>query len=178
MRTHTIAILSCLVSLGLSAARCPAQESPKPGPEHALLKQHEGTWDAAIKMVADPNNPAESKGAMICKMDLGGLWLISDFKTDDFSGHGVSTYDPVAKKYSGVWVDSMSTSIMRMQGEFDKAGKVLTESGEMTGPDGKPVKFKMVTEFKDKDTHQFRMAMVGSDGKDQPMIEIVYRRKK
>src|SRR5262249_6297977 len=54
-----------------------AQEPPKPGPEHEVLKKLEGTWEATMKF-----GGMESKGTMIYKMDLGGLWLTSNFEGD------------------------------------------------------------------------------------------------
>ena len=63
-------------------------------------------------------------------------------------------------------------------GQFDKAGKVFTETMEGPGHDGKSVKFRIVTEIKDKDHMQFTMRIVGADGKEKAMMEIEYTRKK
>lgn len=156
----------------------------KPGPEHALLKQMEGTWDASIKMSGPPGAPAmDSKGTMTFKMDLGGFWLVSNFEGQmmgqKFQGHGLSGYDPLQKKYVGVWADSMAPYLLRTEGSWDKAGKVLTEIGEGPDPEtGKTEKMKMVTEIKDKDTMLFTMYMPGKDGKDAVMFTIHYKRKK
>lgn len=154
-----------------------AQEPPKPGPEHEKLKQLEGTWDAILKM-----GPEESKGTMTWKMDLGGLWLVSEFEGEfggqKFTGKGLDGYDPIKKKYVGVWVDSMSTSPMIAEGTYDKDGKVQTMTGEGPGPDGKPMKHKMTTETKDKDTLLWAMFGPGPDGKEGPMMSITYKRRK
>jgi hypothetical protein len=154
-----------------------AQESPKPGPEHEKIKELAGTWDAVMKM-----GDAESKGTMVWKVDLGGLWLTSEFQGEfggeKFTGKGFDSYDPIKKKYVGVWVDSMSTSPMVSEGTYDKAGKVLTMTGEGPGMDGKPTKYKMTTEHKDKDTLFWTMYMPGEDGKDTPMFTITYKRRK
>src|SRR5687768_222046 len=128
--------IGALVVAGLAAAPAvQAQEFPKPGPEHELLKKLEGSWEATAK-----GGPAETKGTMTWKMDLGGLWLISKFEGDfagqKFHGHGMDSYDPHKKKYVGVWVDSMSTSPLVMEGTFDKDKKTLTMTGEGPGMDG------------------------------------------
>ncbi len=154
-----------------------AQESAQPGPEHERLKKLQGTWDAVVKFGAE-----ESKATMIYKMEVGGLWLTSDFQGDfggqKFQGKGFDSYDPIKKKYVGVWIDSMSTSPMISEGTYDKDGKVLTMTGEGPGPDGKPMKFKMTTEHKDADTMLWTMLNVGPDGKEFPMLSIAYKRKK
>jgi hypothetical protein len=64
-----------------------AQDAPKPGPEHDLLKKHVGTWDTTMKFAG-----MESKGTATYKMELGGLWLTSTFEGDlfgtKFTGRG------------------------------------------------------------------------------------------
>jgi hypothetical protein len=162
---------SAIILILVPAAR--AQEPPKPGKEHELLKQMEGTWDVVME---------GGKGTMKYKMGLGGLWLISDLDGEfggmKFSGKGLDTYDPSAKKYRTIWADSMSTAPMIMQGTFDKDSKTMTMTGEGPGQDGKTAKFKTTTEIKDSDTMLFSLYAVGEGGKDQPMIKITYKRKK
>jgi hypothetical protein len=165
----------CAIALAvLVAPAASAQEAPKPGPEHEVLKKMEGTWDATMKF-----GGMESKGTTIYKMDLGGLWLASTFEGDlggiKFSGRGLDSYDAAKKKYVGVWVDSMSTSPMLMEGTYDQSKKTLTMTGDGPGMDGKPTKFKAVSEMPDNDTINFAMYM--GDGKE-PAFTIVYKRKK
>jgi hypothetical protein len=154
-----------------------AQETPKPSPEHALLKSMEGTWDAKCKF-----GPQESKGTMVYKLMPGDLWLTSDFKCDmmgqPFHGHGVMGYDTNKKKYVSCWADSMSTGLTTGEGTYDAAKKVFTENNEGPGPDGKMMKMKMVTELKGPDEMLFTMYMPDPSGKDQPVMTIHYTRKK
>lgn len=156
------------------AAPAPAQEAPKPGPEHEVLKKMEGNWDLTMKF-----GGMESKGTVTYKMDLGGLWLVSSLESDlfgqKFSGRGLDSYDPAKKKYVGIWVDSMSTSPMVMEGTYDKEKKALTLAGEGPGMDGKPTKYKSVSVMPDDDTINFTMYV--GDGAD-PAFTIVYKRKK
>jgi hypothetical protein len=168
-------VLCAAAALPLATVR--AQQPPKPGPEIEKLKALEGTWDATIKMQG-----GESKGTATYKMGVGGMWLVSDFEGDfggmKFQGKGMDTYDAGKKKFVTVWVDSMSSSPMIMEGEYDKDGKVLTLIGEGPGEDGKPTKYKSVSQLKDKDTMLFTMSAVGKDGKDAEMMTITYKRKK
>jgi hypothetical protein len=154
-----------------------AQEMPGPGPEHEALKRHEGEWIATVK-----SPEGDSKGTMTSKVECGGLWLASDFRAEfggmPFHGRGFDGYDPVKKKYVSVWVDSMSTRPMLLEGTMDAAKKTLTMIGEGPGPDGKPVKYKNVTHFPDADHQTFTMHMVDADGKETKMFTIEYVRKK
>jgi len=176
MKTRAlILVLSCFV-LGAFASVVAAQAPPKPGPEQDMLKKFEGEWDATANFGGN-----ESKGNASYKMGLGGLWLLMDYKGEfagaKFEGRGATGYDPAKKKYVTTWIDSMSPSVLLMEGAFDKEGKTYTETGEGPGMDGKPMKMKSTYEFKDNDTIIFIMYGV-MDGKDQQMFKITYTRKK
>ena len=165
----------CAVALvAVLAPTAPAQEPPKPGPEHALLKKMEGDWDFVMKF-----GGMESKGKVKYKMELGGLWLAGAMEGDvfgsKFEGKSIDGYDATTKKYVGVWVDSMSNRPMMMEGSYDKEKKALTMIGEGPGMDGKPTKFKSVSTMPNDDTINFDMYM--GDGKE-PAFTIVYTRKK
>jgi hypothetical protein len=67
---------------------------------------------------------------------------------------------------------------MITEGTFDASGKVLTMTGEGPGPDGKPMKMRMTTEHKDKDTLVWTMYNVGPDGSEAQMLSITYKRRK
>jgi hypothetical protein len=170
LRWFCAAVLAAVVAV--PPAR--AQEFPKPGPEHELLKKLEGTWEATMKGMG-----MESKGTMTYKMDVGGLWLTSNFEGDfggaKFHGKGFDSYDAGKKKYVGVWVDNMITTPLVMEGSYDKDKKALTMTGDATGPDGKPAKMKTVTHFKDDNNVHFEMFM--GDEKE-PAFTITYKRKK
>lgn len=150
-----------------------AQELPKPGQEHAHLTRLVGVWDAETEA---------GRGTMTYQMGLGGLWLIGDFEGEfgglKFQGKGLDTFDSATKKYRSVWVDSFTTSPRIMEGNLDRDDKVLTMTGEGRGPDGKPIKFKSITEIQDADTVNFSLFLVEKDGQEQPMVKIKYKRKK
>jgi Protein of unknown function (DUF1579) len=169
-------VLVCMAALAV-ASFGRGQALPRPGPELARLKQFVGTWDASAKIGGQ-----EAKGTMTWKMDLGGLWLISDYEGEmlgqKLQGKGMDTYDPIKKKYIGVWADSMSTSPMISEGSFDADGKTLTSIGDGPGADGKPTKYKSIARFKDKDTILFTLSSPDKDGKDEVIAEFRYARKK
>ena len=108
--------------VGVPAGSASAQDMPampKPGPEHQLLKEDEGTWDAKVEVFPGPGAaPMVSKGVEVNTIGCGGLCLITDFKGEmmpgqPFHGHGTATYDPQKKKYVGSWTDSMSHGLCR-----------------------------------------------------------------
>jgi hypothetical protein len=165
---------AALLAAAVAAPTARAQGFPQPGPEHAQLKKLAGNWDTTFKM-----GGAESKGKATYKMDLGGLWLLSTFEGEfggqKFFGRGADSYDAGKKKFVSVWIDSMSTTPMLMEGDYDKAKKTLTLVGDAPGPDGKMHKHKSVSEMPDDDTINFAM-YVGDSA--EPAFQIVYKRKK
>ncbi len=173
LRKAILGVVVCLCGAGLSYG----QDFPKPGPEHAELKKMEGAWDAVMKMQGQ-----ESKCTATYKAICDGMWMASEFEGDlgglKFHGHGLDGYDQTKKKYVGVWVDSMTSAPMTMEGDHDPKTKTTTMTGESAGPDGKPQKFKNTTEMKDNDHFTFKMFMVQPDGKDQLAFTIEYSRRK
>ena len=153
------------------------QAPPAPGPEHEILNKMAGTWNCKVIMGED-----ESQATSTSKMECGGLWLITDFRGSFggmmFQGRGADSYDPVKGKYVSVWVDSMSTRPMMLEGSYDKQKKTLTMFGEALGPDGKPAKHKGVTQMPDNDHQTFTMYLIGADGQENKVMTIEYTRKK
>jgi hypothetical protein len=180
--TIKIATLVLTVS-GVVAAQAPPPPMPKPGPEHAILKEDVGTWDATVESVGPDGKPTTSKGVETNRMGCGGLCLITDFKGEmgpgmPFEGHGTTVYDPAKKKYVGSWTDSMSQGLQLGESTYDAAKKTAT--GVMEGPDmtGKIIKMKSVVQYKDPNTRVFTMYGPGPDGKEAQMMRITYTRKK
>jgi hypothetical protein len=176
MQRRTFALVLTGI-IGLVATARGQVPVPEPGPEHERLKYYEGTWEAVIE-----SEGMESKGTSVYTLELGGLWLINKFQGDfggfKFEGRGLEGYDPAKKKYISVWVDSMSTSPMTSEGEYDKDGKVLTMTGEGVGPDGSKVTYKSTTTIEDKDNMSFVMKMVGADNSEIEVLKIKYHRQK
>ena len=169
--------LAALVAAGALACIPGAQAQapgPKPGPEIERLRHLEGTWDATVEVKGLP----PTKGTMVYQMELGGLWLVSHFKSDSgfgggpFTGMGLDSYDAGLKKYVSVWVDSMSTAPMVMHGDYDEASNSLTMKGKGPGQDGKLVEMKSVLKLEDKDHVTFIMTMP-----DGGTMTIHYKRK-
>jgi hypothetical protein len=170
--------LTLIVALGLlAAAPLPAQQfDVKPGPEHAFLKEGEGTWDATARSPS-----GNSKGELRCQMALNGLWLLEHYKGEaggvSFEGRGATSYDPAKKKFVNVWIDSMVPSPMLSEGTYDKAKKTLTLVGTMPLPDGKSMKSSITITYRDANTKVLSLKGSTPDGKEIEMVEITYKRR-
>jgi hypothetical protein len=156
---------------------------PKPGPEHEMLKEDVGTWDAVVETFMPGAPPQTSKGVETDTLGCGGLCLITDFTGEmmpgmTFHGHGTSAWDPAKKKYVGSWTDSMSAGIAFGESSWDPASRTMI--GYMEGPDmsGNVVKTKSVVEYKKPGSRVFTLYGPGPDGKDATMMRITYTRRK
>jgi hypothetical protein len=157
-----------------------AQEMPKPQAEHQKLAQSVGTWDAAIETLGMDGKTHNTKGVSVKKMGPGGFWLIDDFQGEmngvQFTGHGALGYDPRQQLYVQSWI-SMTPMLMVFTGAFDRAGKVLTMTGESPGMDGTPIKVKNVTTWTSADSMTFELFVVMPDGKEWKNMTITYTRR-
>ncbi|HYE99839.1 MAG TPA: DUF1579 domain-containing protein [Planctomycetota bacterium] len=155
----------------------------KPVKEHAFLKNFEGEWETTSKMLMGGPEPVVAKGKESSRLIAGGLFLITDMEAEIFGGtfvgHATRCYDVHKKKFTGSWVDNMATGVYTLEGTLDETGKVLTEWIEGANPQtGEPMKMKMTTTVKDKDSHTSRFFMTGPDGKEMEMGSVEYVRKK
>ena len=166
------------VCVCLSVSFSFGQDFPKPGPEHKRLAEElVGTWDCVMDVGGQ-----KSKGSVSYKSICDGMWLASEFEGElggaKFHGRGLDGYDLHQKKYVAIWVDSWTSSPLRMAGDYDSKTKRLVMTGDSVSMDGKPEKFKAITETKDKDHFTFKMLMIQPDGSEQLSFTIEYTRKK
>jgi hypothetical protein len=180
MKTFGVAaILAALAAAGFAQEH---KDYPKPGREHAMLKQtFEGEWDAVAKHFGDAKTE-QCFGKETVKSAYGGFWLVIDYSGDmegkPFTGHGTLGYDPMKKKYVMTWVDSMTPFAMVTEGEADAQGKTFTFTGEGYCPDlGKTAKFREVMEIQDSNHRTLAFYRADKDGHEKKMGEIFYTRR-
>ena len=177
VRSLTLAA-ACLVP---AAAAAQAPPMPQPGPEHAVLKEDAGTWDASIEMLMPGAPPTPSKGVEVSTVGCNGLCVATEFKGEvmgaPFQGAGVTTWDPQKKKYIGSWTDSMTSGLAMTEGTWDAATKTLNST--MTTPDGAggTVALRSTVVYSEG-KRVFTLHMPGPDGKEAPSMRITYTRRK
>src|SRR5689334_16281621 len=83
------------------SARPEAPAMPTPGPEHGVLKDLAGSWDATVESFAGPNQPPMLAKGIDTGTMVGGFWLVSDFKSEvmgqPFLGRSTLGFDPAKK---------------------------------------------------------------------------------
>lgn len=159
--------LTCVLTLvALISAKpiCRADEQPQfPAPvkEHEWLKNLAGEWESDCEYCMEPGKPPVKTKASENTRMLGGFWIISDGKSDilgtPFSSQFTLGYDPTSKRYTGTWIDSMTSYIWKYDGSVDPTGKILTLTTEGPSPKdpAKNTRFKEVIELTGKDQKTF-----------------------
>ncbi len=164
-----------------------------PGEHHKPMMAGVGDWEAAGKMWMDPASPpTETKAKSKRTAILGGRFIVDEYDGGlimgmPFFGHGIFGYDNVKKKHVGVWMDSMGTMMMSMEGTCEGADcKSVTFNATWQDPMGRTWGFKSTTtrDGPDKETfvawniHPEGMPLPPGASREQKSMEIVYTRKK
>ncbi len=154
-----------------------------PGEPHSFFHKFVGDWEGTMRVWMDPSQPPQETAASATyEMVLGGRFLRQRYQGSimgrQYEGVGYNGYDNLRKRFTMLWMDSISTTVSISHGSLDPQATTMTCFGEMdepmTGEIGKP--FKLVTKWIDADTHVFETWEVVY-GKPFKVFEIEYRRK-
>lgn len=162
-------------------------ESISPGDEHEKLEAEEGSWDATMRMWMMPGAPpAETKGSSERKMVLGGRFIMDQYKGSmmgmPYDGIGFTGYDKFKKKYVSMWISSMGTNILTMEGTPSADGKTITFEGlmdePMTGEKDKKVRYILKNIDADNQIFEIHDLALEKMGMQTKVVELIYKRKK
>ena len=154
-----------------------------PGEHHQLLEKMAGSWHAAIKYRMTADSPiVESEGACERKWILGKRFLLEEFDGGDlgmpFQALAIYGYDSFEKKYTSVWVDTMSTALTTNLGTCQEGCKRITFVGLHGDPwTGVKRHSRGITRFISDSKHALELHEPGQDGKEFKILEIIYTRK-
>ena len=159
-----------------------SMELAKPGPEHAEFKKLAGEWTCEVKSWMAPGaEPTVEKGKTSYSTVLGGLILKQDYKGSmggmPFTGIGYTAFNKATGKYEAVWMDSMSSGIMFMNGTEKEKGKTWEYRGHWFGPGGVKVNSRSVMTRVSDDKQTLVMYMDGGQG-EKKSAEMTYTRVK
>lgn len=158
-----------------------AENAAVAAPELEVLKLEEGVWDAAIEFppVKPGDAPSHATGVQTNTFVTGKRWLRNDFEVDaKYGGHGTWGYDPVKRRYVGIWVDSNQDYIRLDEGAWDAASRTMTWTSELRQPaPHPPAKYRMTEEFRG-DTRVLTMtAIAPKSGREVPLGRITFTRR-
>ncbi|HWC64704.1 MAG TPA: DUF1579 family protein [Thermoanaerobaculia bacterium] len=180
MNRKTLSVPATLLAIaGLLCATRPvgAESSPCSGPEWKALDFWVGEWRATWP--GTPGNPAGSATNRIEKI-LGGCVVSENFTGDGENalvGKSWSTYEPKTKAWRQTWVDNQA-SYLDFTGDFSHPNEKIFAM-DAKGPDGRPVKLRMVFKNIGKDAFDWSWERSADGGKSwEVRWPIHYTRKK
>lgn len=157
-----------------------------PGEQHQWLERFVGTWDSVTRtwMPGPGGGESVSKGTFIYRWLIPGLWQIGEFQGEmmgrPFQGFEVRGYDNQKKKHVGIWLDSTSTALLRMEGNLDPTGNTLILFGAgddpVTGEQAKMMRF--TTRMLDDDRFVFEIHDMTTGIEGFRMMEATYTRRR
>ena len=158
------------------------QKAGAPGAEHQRMADMAGTYDLTIKSWNGPTpEPTVDTGTATRTMILGDRVMVEDVTSQmmgqPFTGHGLSGYDNVSKKYWATWMDSMGTGLMTSEGTCDASMACSYTGSYNDAMSGQPKTVRMTSRWTDESTEVFEMHGPGPDGKETKMMEITYRKR-
>ncbi len=164
------------------------QEYSTPTETHKTLASMAGKWTYSSKWWhSAESQPEESKGTSNMKMILGGRYLQQEVKGKamgmPFEGLSLTGYDNLKERIDTLWIDSMSTGMMRGTGSVDATTKTITDSGEFTCPmeEDKTAEYRSEWKMTDKNNMTYSMfgKGMGNAAKEEfKMMEMSYKRSK
>jgi hypothetical protein len=153
---------------------------------HKKLGDWLGAWDTETRIWegGPGSKPMVSKGTATFEWLAENRWLQQ--KTDGqmmgfpLRGFGLLGFDKYKQKYVGSWCDSMTTTLLHFEGNFDRTDKTLLLYGSMdepmSGEHDKCVKY--VWRLADKDKMVFEVHDLPIGEENTKVVEITYTRKK
>ncbi len=174
-------LMSFAIAMPLATAATEKPAAAAAVSEHDVLAMEEGVWDAAIEFPPSAPGAAttHATGVQTNTFVTGKRWIKNDFAVDaKYGGHGTWGYDPVKRKYVGIWVDSNQDYIRFDEGSYDATTRTMTWSSELRQPaPHPPAKYRMTEEFRG-DTRVLTMTAIGpKTGKEIPLGTITFRRR-
>ena len=179
-----LAIAGAALAFALGHATAQEEFQPpkwmEPTQEHADLAKSVGTWEVSANYYMVPGQALPFAGVAVRKSILNGRFIEETFTCDfggmPFEGHLLQGYDTNTKEFVHVWVDSSSPHIDIARGTM-KDGVLTTRSNgpDMTGAmRAKRSTMKVIG----PDHTEMKMYQNDASGKEQLMMDMVYKRKK
>lgn len=145
-------------------------------PEHALLKDMEGSWQGTFRFLMGPGQWVEGVGSCKRKLAYNDRFLIEeirgDFAGQPFEGMGITGFNSATKEFETVWIENMATNISLSTGTYDASKKSYSFLGEMIDPmTGETFKCRSVMDASNPRKHTMQGFRVGADGHEELMME-------
>lgn len=155
-----------------------------PDERHKALQSFIGKWKTESKMWMGPQGePTVSHGTATSRWILGGRLIQEEYSgtmmEKPFKGLSLLGFDKIKGKYYSTWNDTMSTSLMYSEGDYNPEKRELHMRGEYIDPVTKEKKpTELISRIESPNHHLFEMYEQGVTGERFKAMQIDYYRVK
>ncbi len=159
-------------------ARIAAVESRMIGPMHNFLTQWSGPWREEMKIWSTPNSQPmvtmmNREGRIISEGRFLTSNIIGQMGNHPYEAYSILGFDNTKMKFTKVWHDNMSTSILVLEGTYDKEKEIIEFEGTTIDPISRqPVKVRQIMRLTDPNNQLLEVYMEEKDGKEVKTMEI------
>jgi len=151
-----------------------------PGEHHQVLEQRAGEWTYTGTYWEYPGaEPKVFDGTAHSKMIMDGRYLVEkvegDMEGQPFHGMGIFGFDNLLGRYTGVWLDNMSTGLLQYEAPAG-TGTTIDWTGQQPDPlAGVYNSIRSVDQMPDPD-HKVPTAYATVDGQEVRQMVLRYTR--
>ena len=147
-------------------------------PEHRLLTEEVGTWNATIRSFLAPGMPpTETKGVLTSEL-LGEAWLVSEFVGTVFGEelrfHRTVGFDGERNRATGVLITPEATNVGILEGTYDANLHKRILTYELTDFEGITRSYKSVEKIVDAENRTFHLFEVKETTEEVPVLLVDY----
>lgn len=180
-RVFTVAL--GVIAIGIHGIR--AEDEPSAGKplseQHHLLDKLAGNWevDTTYRLAGQEHH---SSARCETKWILDGHVLRQEYHSNmngrPFTVIQLLGYDPAAKKFWEIKMDSMDPGVMHNEGVASDNGKSITMTGKRTDPrTGQTTSIRTVTHLEDADHYTLDWYLPGAHGKEEKTVTLRHTRR-
>lgn len=156
--------------------------SGEPGSHHQQLADHfVGKWNVEQTLWSAGPAPIKELGTEVGELTFAGRHVIStltsQFSGQPYTGVSIMSYDNDKRKYYSTWVDSLSTSQFRCEGDYSSQNTTYIFHCGMNDPKNPKgaIPVRGVIRIDDSQSHTVEW-YVSPDGKERLSNRSVYKR--
>lgn len=143
----------------------------------AVFAKDVGVWDIELTVTAAPGAASVLQRSTAENRIVGERWLISDHRGESgFAGHGIYGWDDEKRVYTGIWIDSVQSSMARSLGTWNALERTMTVVTEFSHQ-GKILRYREITQTVEDGLLLYRNLVPTPDGGEFEMIRGNYRRR-
>jgi hypothetical protein len=156
----------------------------KPSAAHKRLASEVGIWKGIMLSWIDTSGiPVKAAALYEISMQLNGLYqdtkFTSTYMNKPYKGYSLTGFNNSKKEYESIWVDDISSGMLKMTGFYDEGLNTYNYKGIQTDPlTGLDTEIRQEMKFTSPNSFTLTMYTISPDGKDFKFMEGTFIKQK